>query len=432
MTRRIGAVLVLLLAGLWLPALPPAAAATATVTIGSTLSPKSLTVAPGTTVTWRNADSERHRVRTTSAPVELDSNDLEPGDSWSFTFSAAGTYRYVDHRDEENSAYWGTVTVSSSSSGGGTGGTGGGTGGGTTSPSAPSTASVSMAGRAFSPSSVRIAAGGTVTFVNDDDRAHTVTASDGSFDSGVMNAGARWSRRFPSAGTFRYLCAIHPDMTGTVAVASSSGAVPPPAPSAPRPPSGGSGGSAGAGSGGVPAAPPSRPGSARVNVIDFAYTPARLSVHVGDTVSFANVGQAPHTVTAPGFGTPMLAAGATWRTVVSRVGRISYVCAFHPQMTGVLEVLPASARLPAPVAAAPPGAPAAPAVPPSASAAPPTAPSVVAPEPAASGDANEPRETRTVAAESMWESPIVAWTLWGSVALVAFLSVAWWRGREPV
>src|SRR3712207_7908745 len=41
---------------------------------------------------------------------------------------------------------------------------------------------------------------GTITFVNDDDREHTVTASAGGFDSGVMNSGARWSRRFPSAG----------------------------------------------------------------------------------------------------------------------------------------------------------------------------------------------------------------------------------------
>jgi hypothetical protein len=32
----------------------------------------------------------------------------------------------------------------------------------------------------------------------------------------------------------------------------------------------------------------------------------------------------------------------------------------------------------------------------------------------------------------MWDSPLVAWTLWAGVGLVAFLSVAWWRGREPV
>ena len=116
MTRRIAAVLFLLVSWLVLP-VAPATAGTATVTIGSSLSPKSLTVTPGTTVVWRNADSDRHRVRTTSAPVELDSNDLEPGESWSVTLSAAGTYRYVDHRDEDDSAYWGTVTVSSSATG---------------------------------------------------------------------------------------------------------------------------------------------------------------------------------------------------------------------------------------------------------------------------------------------------------------------------
>jgi plastocyanin len=440
MTRRLAALLVLFVSWLVLP-LVPAAAATQVVTIGSSLSPKSLTVAPGTTVTWRNADASRHRIRTTSGPAELDSNDLEQGESWSFTFSAAGTYRYVDHRNEENSAYWGTVTVSSSApapSGGGTGGTGGtgggtgGTGGGTAggaAPAAPSSATVGMAGRAFSPSSVRVAAGGTVTFANTDDRAHTVTASDGSFDSGVVNAGARWSRRFASAGTFRYFCAIHPSMTGTVVVPTASGAVPAPRPAAaaPRPPASG-GGAAPAG----PAPVPGRPGSARVNVVDFAFTPARLSVHAGDTVSWVNTGQAPHTVTPSGgapFGTSMLAAGATYRTTVRAVGTFRYVCAFHPQMAGTLEVLPASAALPKPVLAAPAPPAAAPAVsgaPPAADGAGGSASGAAAVAP--SGTSRP--DVRRVASGTMWSSPIVAWTLWAGVGLAAFLSVAWWRGRE--
>jgi plastocyanin len=444
MTRRIGAVLSLLFVVFVGLPLVPASAATATVTIGSSLSPASLTVAPGTTVTWRNADSERHRVRTTSAPVELDSNDLDPGQSWSFTFRTAGTYRYVDHRDEDDSAYWGTVTVSSSSGGGSGGGgsTGGGgsagggaAGGGTTSPAPPSSGTVTMAGRAFSPSSIRVAAGGTITFSNNDDRAHTVTASDGSFDSGVVNGGGRYARRFASAGTFRYFCQIHTDMTGTVVVPTASGSVPAPRPAAPKPPASGSGAGAGAGGGSAAVPPgPGRPGSARVNVVDFAFTPARLSVHVGDTVSWVNTGQSPHTVTAANgaFGTSMLAAGATYRTTVRAVGTVSYVCAFHPQMTGVLAVLPAAAALPAPVAAAAPprigaGAGPAPAAISSAAPSPAMATGVAAPSPSAS-----PRATRAVASTSRWPNPLVAWTLWAGVGLVAFLSVAWWRGRAPV
>ena len=433
MTRHVGAVLVVAVGLLCVPA--PAFAATATVTIGSTLSPKSLTVAPGTTVTWRNTDSERHRPRTTSGPAEFDANDLEPGDSWSFTFRTVGTYRYVDHRDEDDSAYWGTVTVSSSGgsggggggggTGGGTaGGGGGGTGGGGTA-DAPASGTVRMAGRVFSPSSVRVRAGGTITFVNDDDRAHTVTANDGSFDSGVVGAGGRWGRRFASAGTFRYFCAIHPDMTGTVTVPSASGTVPPPAPArvspnrpapaAPAPPPA------------PPARVPGRPSSIRVNVVDFAFSPARATARVGDTVSWVNVGRAPHTVTPSGggFGTSMLAAGATYRWVPARTGTFAYVCAFHPQMTGTLVVLPRSAAVPrnAPAAAAPgtrasasPGGSFAP---------PPNGPAAAGQDPA-SPAAARPRSLRPASASS----PLVAWTLWGALVLVAFLALAWWRGRE--
>ena len=101
------------------------------------------------------------------------------------------------------------------------------------SPSA-SSASVSMAGRAFSPATVTIAAGGSVTFRNDDDRAHTVTADDGAFNSGPIGEGGSWKRTFKQAGTFSYLCAIHPEMTGKVVVKGSATPWPEPAP-APTP-----------------------------------------------------------------------------------------------------------------------------------------------------------------------------------------------------
>jgi plastocyanin len=242
MTRRLLAVLFLLGAAFLVPVLPvlPAYAGAATVTIDSTLHPKSLTVAPGTTVTWRNADADRHRIRTTSAPVELDSNDLESGASWSFTFRTAGTYRYVDHRNEDDSAYWGTVTVSSATPAPSSGsGSGPGPGSGPASaPKAPAAGTVRIANRAFAPASLAVRVGGTVTFANDDDRAHTVTADDGSFDSGLLNAGARWARRFGAAGTYRYHCAIHPEMRGTVTVPGSTDSVPPGPPLLPprRPP----------------------------------------------------------------------------------------------------------------------------------------------------------------------------------------------------
>jgi plastocyanin len=412
MTRRCAAVLLCVVG--WLAVPVPAFAATATVTIGSTLSPATLRVAPGTTVTWRNADAGRHRVRTTSAPVELDSNDLESGESWSFTFRTAGTYRYVDHRNEDDPAYWGTVTVSPSSAGSG------GSGGGSTSrATAPASGAVSMAGRAFAPSSVTVRPGGTVTFSNDDDRAHTVTARDGSFGFGVLNAGSRWTRTFARAGTFPYFCSIHTSMTGTVVVPSPSGAVPPPAaprqaPAAPAPPP-------------APATRlPGQPATVRVNVVDFGFTPAHATARVGDTVTWVNTGASPHTVTGAAFGTPLLNVGATYRWVPGKAGTFAYVCSFHPQMRGSLVVLPASAAAPRNAAPAAPRAATATRSP-AGSGANAATPGQTGPAPASGGPAAaRARSLRPVATTS----PLVAWSLWGALGLVAFLALAWWRGRE--
>jgi plastocyanin len=77
---------------------------------------------------------------------------------------------------------------------------------------------VGMAGRAFSPATVEIQVGDTVTWTNDDDTEHTVTASDGLFDSGELAEGATFSFTFETAGEFSYFCAFHPDMQGRVVV----------------------------------------------------------------------------------------------------------------------------------------------------------------------------------------------------------------------
>ncbi len=86
------------------------------------------------------------------------------------------------------------------------------------SPSAQATPEISLAGRAFTPATIEITVGQQVTWVNDDDSEHTVSASDGSFDSGTLNEGASFSYTFETAGEFPYFCAFHPDMQGVVTV----------------------------------------------------------------------------------------------------------------------------------------------------------------------------------------------------------------------
>ena len=71
---------------------------------------------------------------------------------------------------------------------------------------------------AFSPDPIEISAGDTVTWTNEDDFAHTVTADDDSFDSDNIDGGGTFEQTFDEAGEFTYHCDIHNQMTGTVTV----------------------------------------------------------------------------------------------------------------------------------------------------------------------------------------------------------------------
>lgn len=76
--------------------------------------------------------------------------------------------------------------------------------------------SVSIQGFAFEPPDLQIAAGTEVTWTNDDPTAHTVTADDGSFDSGAIEPGKTFSVAID--GSVTYFCAIHPTMKGSITV----------------------------------------------------------------------------------------------------------------------------------------------------------------------------------------------------------------------
>lgn len=80
-------------------------------------------------------------------------------------------------------------------------------------------AAVTIADLAYSPAEIEVASGGTVTWTNDDEAPHTVTFDDDSVASSEeMNTGDEFSATFDAAGSYSYVCAIHPDMKGTVTV----------------------------------------------------------------------------------------------------------------------------------------------------------------------------------------------------------------------
>lgn len=71
---------------------------------------------------------------------------------------------------------------------------------------------------AYRPASIEIEAGTTVEWVNGDPLAHTVTAADTTFDSGLIEPGRSWRRTFPVPGTWRFACTPHPFMRGVIVV----------------------------------------------------------------------------------------------------------------------------------------------------------------------------------------------------------------------
>lgn len=70
-------------------------------------------------------------------------------------------------------------------------------------------ASVRMIDNIFSPYTITIEEGTTITWTNDGYMAHTVTADNGSFDSGSINSGGTYSHTFNTSGTIYYHCTFH-------------------------------------------------------------------------------------------------------------------------------------------------------------------------------------------------------------------------------
>ena len=77
---------------------------------------------------------------------------------------------------------------------------------------------VEISNFSFQPSSIEISAGTMVTWINRDSAEHTITATDGSFNSGNIETGEMYNHTFSDPGTYQYQCLIHPSMVGEVVV----------------------------------------------------------------------------------------------------------------------------------------------------------------------------------------------------------------------
>ena len=75
-----------------------------------------------------------------------------------------------------------------------------------------------------------------------------------------------------------------------------------------------------------------------VGMTGSAFAPQTLDAKVGDTISFVNKDEIAHNATGDGIDSGTIAGGATFDFKAAKAGTISYVCTFHPGMTGTINV----------------------------------------------------------------------------------------------
>ena len=289
--------------------------------------PAELTVPTGTTITWTNGSDRPHTV--TDRGGTFDTNPIAPNASGELTFPAPGVYHYFCRINPNRMN--GIITVA----------------GDTAQASVNRVEAIDPAPHftgeslRFVPAELTVKAGSTLQFANVGAKPHSLTADDGSFDTGIVTPGAEAGRfagtnaslTVKEPGTFRFHCEVHPQaMTGTLTV---TGAAP-------------------AGKG--PAPPSDAARQVSVDTVDFEFKPAEASVAPGGEVTWKNGGAAPHTATFDDvpLDTGNIAPGSSGKlTAPDEPGSYSYKCNIHPaKMRGVLVVVGQNQADPTEVAAA--------------------------------------------------------------------------------
>jgi plastocyanin len=329
----------LALAGIVLAAAPAAGGAAAQAGTDARIvdfdfAPRSLTVDAGTTVTWSNTGQRPHTASDRGGT--FDTRPIAPGGSAEVTFSTPGIYFYFCRINPAKMN--GTVVVKPGDQ-----------------PAKATRVQAVDPGFTgdklrFDPPELTVEAGSTLLVANVGGKPHTLTADDGSFDTGTIApgpeggrfAGGNASVTPTEPGTFRFHCEVHPAaMKGVVTVTGEA-------------------------AGEAPAAASAGPREVDVGTEDFAFDPKDASVAAGGMVTVTNRGKAPHTLTLDDqpLDTGTIQPGASADlTAPDKPGSYSFRCTVHPaRMRGVLVVLGRDTEDPnADAAAAVPAAPAAPA-----------------------------------------------------------------------
>ena len=77
----------------------------------------------------------------------------------------------------------------------------------------------------------------------------------------------------------------------------------------------------------------------KVTIDNFTFTPPELNLKVGDTVTWTNHDDIPHTVVSAGkFRSKAMDTDNTFSFTFAAAGDYKYFCSLHPHMTGMIKV----------------------------------------------------------------------------------------------
>jgi plastocyanin len=273
---------------------------------GGVVTPSSVTITTGGTVTWTMVDEEHDVTWTGAAPAGGNIPRIDEDESASRTFTAAGTYTYTcDRHDGEHG---GTVVVNGGQE-----------------------AAVFTSVR-ISPPGPSVAVGGTVQLTAtpldqlgrvisglpaaqwSTSDATKATVSAGGLVTGVAAGTATVTARIAQGGTTR-------EAAVTVTVGSGTTPTPPP-----------------------PPPPPTAPSTATVTTPGESFSPATVTIRTGGTVTWTFTGGTRHNVTfngtAPTGGNIPDTQGASVQRTFATAGTYSYTCTRHSGMNGQVVVQP--------------------------------------------------------------------------------------------
>jgi plastocyanin len=280
-------------------------------------SPDKLEISAGDTIEWTNTGDRPHTVSDRGGT--FDTGSVQPDASASVTFSTPGRYTFFCRINPGRMN--GVIEVKASGD-------------------APKAVRVEATDPtrdtstplSFTPDELEVEAGTPIVLANVGGKPHSLTADDGSFDTGIVVPGPQGGKFAgknesivpTAAGEFPFHCEVHPAaMKGVLTVTGES-----------------KGGPAAGGA----------PNKAAVDIVDFAFEPDEASVAPGGTVTWKNTGEAPHTATFDDedLDTGNLEPGSDGALVApAEPGSYSYRCNVHPaRMRGTLVVVGAGAEDP--------------------------------------------------------------------------------------